>query len=252
MYNRVFTKDEVAIIALLENRKTGSRLIIVNVHVHWNPEFRDVKLVQVSMMMEELEKAAKGFSRLPPRLLDGSHEGVKHQMNGTAANGATNGTANGNANGAGSASDSDPSTPELSPTVSTKPPMKFGPTYDAYLQIPTIVCGDFNSIPASGVYEFLSNGTLSPGHADFMTYKYGKYTDLEGGMKHGHSLKSAYNTVLGGQELPLTNYTPSFKGTLDYIWYSNHSIGVDAVLGEVNEAYLEKVVGFPNAHFPSE
>jgi len=88
-----------------------------------------------------------------------------------------------------------------------------------------------------------------------MTYKYGKYTDhlsLDGGMKHKYSLKSAYATALGGSELPITNYTPSFKGVIDYIWYTNTSLSVEAVLGEVDEKYLEKVVGFPNAHFPSD
>ncbi|KAG8863566.1 Glucose-repressible alcohol dehydrogenase transcriptional effector [Tulasnella sp. 330] len=248
MYNRVFTKDDISIIALLENRRTGSRLIIVNVHVHWNQEFRDVKLVQVAIMMEELEKAGRGFARLPPRLLDGSHDAPKVSV---AANG--NGISNGASLSEGS---SDPETPELSPdaSASVPPPRRFAPTYDDYTRIPTIVCGDFNSLPGSGVYDFLSNGHLSPTHADFMTYKYGRYTDTGegGGLKHPYSLKSAYATVLGGSELPITNYTPSFKGSLDYIWFSNHSLGVDAVLGEVNEAYLEKVVGFPNAHFPSD
>jgi len=88
-----------------------------------------------------------------------------------------------------------------------------------------------------------------------MTYKYGKYTDqisVQGGMRHNFSLKSAYATALGGSELPITNYTPSFKGVIDYIWYTNLSLSVEAVLGEVDEKYLEKVVGFPNAHFPSD
>lgn len=248
MYNRVFTKDDICIIALLENRRTGSRLIIVNVHVHWNQEFRDVKLVQVAIMMEELEKAGRGFARLPPRLLDGSHDAPKPPT-------ATNG--NGNGNGASlSEGSSDPETPELSPDTSAvvPPPRRFAPTYDDFTRIPTIVCGDFNSMAGSGVYDFLSNGHLSPTHPDFMTYKYGKYTDTGegGGLKHPYSLKNAYATVLGGSELPITNYTPGFKGALDHIWFSNPSLGVDAVLGEVNEAYLEKVVGFPNAHFPSE
>lgn len=241
MYNRVFTKDNIAIIALLENRATGSRLVIANVHVHWDPEFRDVKLVQVGIMMEELEKITKSFALLPPRLLDGQHgpTGV--------TNGHTNGTMNGAANGVSSTS----STPEPQEPREVRK----APHYEDGTRIPTIVCGDFNSIPSSGVYEYLLNGQLSPTHDDFMTHKYGKYTDqvsLHGGMRHNFSLKSAYATALGGSELPITNYTPSFKGGIDYIWYTNLSLNVEAVLGEVDEKYLEKVVGFPNAHFPSE
>ncbi len=232
MYNRVFTKDNICIIALLENRHTGSRLVIANVHVHWDPEFRDVKLVQVAVMMDELEKIANRFASLPPRLLDGSHG--PH----------TNGTSNGVDNGASSSASS--SSPE---SAEQKPP-RLAPRYDDGTKIPTIVCGDFNSIPSSGVYEFLVNGSLAPGHVDFMERKYGKYTSGDG-MRHNFSLKSAYATALGS-ELPITNYTPSFKGVIDYIWYTNMSLSVEAVLGEVDEKYLEKVVGFPNAHFPSE
>jgi len=39
---------------------------------------------------------------------------------------------------------------------------------------------------------------------------------------------------------------------IDYVWYSAGNLGVNAVLGEVDKGYLEKVVGFPNAHFPSD
>lgn len=242
MYNRVFTKDNIAIIALMENRATGSRLIVINVHIHWDPEFRDVKLIQVAIMMEELEKIAKRFAALSPRLLDGQHGPIG------SANGRANGTNGTNGvNGTHSAS----STPE--PTEPAQPARK-APSYDDGSRIPTIICGDFNSIPQSGVYEYLVNGTLSPTHEDFMTHKYGKYTDElsdKGGLRHNLSLKSAYNTALGN-ELPITNYTPSFKGVIDYIWYSSLSLGVEAVLGEVDQSYLDKVVGFPNAHFPSD
>jgi CCR4-NOT transcription complex subunit 6 len=110
-----------------------------------------------------------------------------------------------------------------------------------------IVCGDFNSIPESGVYEFLSKGSVPPNHPDFMDHVYGDYTSK--GLNHKLGLKSAYASV---GELPITNYTPSFEGGIDYIWYNAESIAVNAVLGEVDQTYLSKVVGFPNAHFPSD
>ena len=43
---------------LLENRVTGCRLIIVNMHIHWDPEDRDVKLVQTALLMDKLQKAS--------------------------------------------------------------------------------------------------------------------------------------------------------------------------------------------------
>src|ERR1700742_708243 len=65
MFNRVLTKDQLAAVALLEHRDTGSRLIVANAHIHWDPEFRDVKLVQTGLLMGELEKIAHQFAKLP-------------------------------------------------------------------------------------------------------------------------------------------------------------------------------------------
>lgn len=198
MFNRVMTKDEIAVIALLENVESGSRLIVANVHIHWDPEFRDVKLVQVAMLVEELERIGASFAKYPAKL------DVKKGY---------------------------PPAPHYS---------------DAY-KIPTIVCGDFNSIPGSGVYEFLSNGGVAGNHEDFMDHIYGDYTAQ--GLAHKHTLKSSYSNI---GELPFTNYTPGFQGVLDYIWYNTNALAITGLLGEVDKSYLEKVVGFPNAHFPSE
>lgn len=43
-----------------------------------------------------------------------------------------------------------------------------------------------------------------------------------------------------------------FKGGIDYIWYGTLKLAVAAVLEEVDAEYSVRVVGFPNAHFPSE
>lgn len=198
MFNRVMTKDNIAVIALLENKESGSRLIVANVHVHWDPEFRDVKLVQVAMLMDELEKIAERFAKFPPKLnvADGFPAAPKY----------TNGT-----------------------------------------QIPTMICGDFNSVPDSGVYDYLSSGVISGSHEDFMNHVYGRYTSE--GLCHKLPLKSAYANV---GELPFTNYTPGFEGVIDYVWYNQNALAVTGLLGEVEKSYLSKVVGFPNAHFPSD
>lgn len=80
-----------------------------------------------------------------------------------------------------------------------------------------------------------------------MSHVYGTYTSE--GLHHRLSLKSAYSHI---NELPFTNYTPGFQGTIDYIWYSQQSLGVQGLLGEVDEEYLGNCVGFPNAHFASD
>jgi CCR4-NOT transcription complex subunit 6 len=199
MFNRVLIRSDIAVICLFENIETGTRHVIANAHICWDPKYSDVKLVQVALLVDEVEKVANNFAKYPPRLpSDGS---------------------------------------------SAKPP----PTYSDGTKIPIIISGDYNSVPGSGVYEFLTNGTLAGDHPDFLGHSYGRYTS--DGLRHRLGLKSAY---AGIGELPLTNYTPSFHGAIDYIWYSTATLSVNAVLSEVDRGYLEKVVGFPDAHNPSE
>lgn len=186
------TKDNIAVMTVLENKETLARVLIANSHIHWDPTFADVKLVQVGMLMDELEKF-----------------GAKH----------------------------------LSPPPSSPD----GPTYASTSKLPTIIAGDFNSTPESGVYEFLSKGSVKQDHDDFGDHTYGDYTTE--GLSHSLSLKSTYAPI---GELPFTNYTPGFKGVLDYIWHSTNTLDVLSVLGSIDKSYLSKVVGFPNAHFPSE
>ncbi|KAL9544644.1 hypothetical protein MBANPS3_007511 [Mucor bainieri] len=179
IYNRVMNKDNVAVLAVLEDIHTQQRTLVANSHLHWDPSDADVKLVQTGVLMEEMHKFAS-----------------KH--------GATD-------------------------------------------KLPTIICGDFNSDPQSGVYEFLSKGVIQQHHSDFGSHSYGTYTTE--GLSHPLSLKSAYSHV---GELPFTNYTPGYKGALSYIWYTSSLLDAISLLGPIDPDYLAKVVGFPNAHFPSD
>ncbi|KAG1056675.1 hypothetical protein G6F46_003836 [Rhizopus delemar] len=187
IYNRVMNKDNIAVFTMLEDKITHQRVCVANTHIHWDPLFADVKLVQMGVMMEELERFAS-----------------KHMNEGKI-------------------------------------------TYDVPFKMPTVVCGDFNSAPDSGVYEFLSKGLIAQDHDDFGDHSYGSYTT--DGLTHPYSLKSSYGTV---QEMTFTNFTPGFKGILDYVWYSTNTLEVTSVLGPIDNDYLSKVIGFPNAHFPSD
>lgn len=163
MFNRVMTKDNIAVVTLLEHRASGARLIVTNAHIHWDPEFRDVKLVQVAMLMEELNKIANDFARLPARMnLAEGYDKAPHYSTGS--------------------------------------------------KIPTVICGDFNSEPDSGVYEFMSSGRVEKDHDDFMDHVYGDYAVR--GASHNFKLKSAYSHV---NELPFTNFTPGFTGAFSQV-----------------------------------
>ena len=65
MFNRVLGKDHIAVVCLLENKETGTRLIVANTHLHWDPAFSDVKLVQTALLIEEVEKVAQKLAKYP-------------------------------------------------------------------------------------------------------------------------------------------------------------------------------------------
>ena len=213
MLNRVWQRDDIATVVLLENRETGSRLMIVQCHFYWDPAFKDVKLIQAAVLMEELARLSEKYAKMGPctnkalfrfsRADDAEEEIV----------------------------------PEYAPSME----------YTSGTQIPLVICGDFNAGVNSAVYNLLAHGDLESNHSDLNQRNYGSFSDI--GMRHPFSLKSSYGAI---NELPFTNYTPDFSDVLDYIWYSNNALRVTAVLGKVDEEYLTKVPGFPNFHFPSD
>lgn len=215
VYNRVMPRDHIAAVVFLENRQTGSRLIVANTHLAWEGWFADVKVVQVAIMMEYLGKLAEKYAKWPPCT---DKEAFKYAQ-----------------------VDSEDGVEPV--RVEPGPSLK----YDEATQIPLLVCGDFNSTRESGVYELITQGHLSGSHPDLGPQKYGDLT--RNGMTHPFSMKSSYGSI---DEMPFTNYTPDFKEVIDYIWYSTNALQVTGVLGEVDPEYLQRVPGFPNYHFPSD
>lgn len=68
MLNRVMTKDNIGLAALLETKEAawsnGIRpdpsqihqpLLVCTAHIHWDPQYCDVKLVQTMMLMNEVK-----------------------------------------------------------------------------------------------------------------------------------------------------------------------------------------------------
>jgi CCR4-NOT transcription complex subunit 6 len=109
-----------------------------------------------------------------------------------------------------------------------------------------IICGDFNSVRDSAVYQLFSNGGVSK-HEDLSGRDYGRFT--EEGFRHNFKLNSAYDTI---GELPFTNFSPGFTDVIDYIWYSTSTLQVKGLLGKIDEEYINHNIGFPDAHFPSD
>ena len=221
VFNRVMPRDHLAVATFLENRMTGTRMIVVNALIFWDPVFADVKLVQVAILMEQIAKLADKWAFHPPCK---DKTAFRHsEMDSEDDSGS-------------------PGEPAAEPGPSLE--------YASGSQIPLVLCGDFNSTKGSGVYDLIAHGSLSNDHHDFTGRNYGKFT--RDGLAHPFKLKSAYENDKHGSYMDFTNYTATFSGVIDYIWYSSPLLGVIKVLAEVDKEYMKKVPGFPNYHFPSD
>ncbi len=237
IFNRVMPRDNISVITFFENRQTGSRVVVVNAHIYWDPAFADVKIIQTAILMDALAKVTEKYARMGPTPMK-DKKGYGTDKN----------------------EDEDPlgePAPSREYTATT---------------LPLLVCGDFNSTPDSAVYQLLSSGSLPHDHPELngetttsktageakKKYQYGNFS--RDGMAHPFSLKSSYsNLEVTGQEVPFTNYTPGFTGVLDYIWYSKNSLENVAVLGGWDGmrrgddgGLMDGVPGWPNWWFPSD
>lgn len=181
--NRVMIKDNIAVIALLESKENGTKVLVANAHLHWDPNYSDVKIIQTALLVSEVERLSKLWTK----------------------------------------------------------------TYKCTTPLATLICGDFNSLPDSGPVEFLSNGHIPETHKELGEHNYAPFTDQ--GIQHSLKLKSAYSLC---EDIDFTNFTPMFKGIIDYIWYDTSSLVTTGLLGGVDKTYAAKVVGFPNPHHPSD
>ncbi|XP_017105172.2 CCR4-NOT transcription complex subunit 6 isoform X3 [Drosophila bipectinata] len=207
MLNRVMPKDNIGLAALLKVKENAwepmsevtqisQPLLVCTAHIHWDPEFCDVKLIQTMMLSNELktiiDEASHSF-----------RPGHKNDSN----------------------------------------------------SVQLLLCGDFNSLPDSGVVEFLGKGRVSMDHLDFkdMGYKSCLQRLLSNDTNeftHSFKLASAYSEDI----MPHTNYTFDFKGIIDYIFYTKTGMVPLGLLGPVSNDWLRenKVVGCPHPHIPSD
>jgi CCR4-NOT transcription complex subunit 6 len=111
--------------------------------------------------------------------------------------------------------------------------------------VAVLLGGDFNSLPDSGVVEYLTRGKIAPTHSDFEGVN---YTPLTNRLTLGHKLQLR-NTCEEG--VAFTNYTQDFRGTIDYVFYSAATI-TPLRHRAIPDAYLTQLHGCPNAHYPSD
>ncbi|WZZ05333.1 hypothetical protein YC2023_091254 [Brassica napus] len=138
----------------------------------------------------------------------------------------------------------------------------------ASADIPMLVCGDFNTIPASAPHSLLAVGKVDPMHPDLMVDPLGilrPHTKLT----HQLPLVSAYSSFarMGGSltaeqqrrrmdpasnEPLFTNCTRDFIGTLDYIFYTADTLTVESLLELLDEESLRKDTALPSPEWSSD
>ncbi|VDK54677.1 unnamed protein product [Anisakis simplex] len=237
MLNRVMPRDNIALCAVLRIKENvyssrrmamspnenvvGNPLVVCTAHIHWDPEFCDVKLIQCMMLVQEignlLDEISEKYRIAPqqtPVLICGD-------LNSLPESGKLN---------------------------------NFCDCFKwVYSRVELNECGIKNIL---GVFEFLSKGAIAKDHPDLKGFRDDpclsrlSATDDPKVYTHGLRLDSAVDV----NALPFTNYTLEFKGVIDYIFSTPQSLARLGVLGPLDMAWVQanKIIGFPHPHVPSD
>ncbi|CAG5073563.1 Similar to CNOT6: CCR4-NOT transcription complex subunit 6 (Homo sapiens) [Cotesia congregata] len=125
-----------------------------------------------------------------------------------------------------------------------------------FSDIKVLLCGDFNSLMDSGVFQFLSTGQLPLSHSEFQGFDYinAIVTMMSGECcsKITHPLK--LSSACSPQIMPCTNYTYEFKAMIDYMFYSSSNMVCLGVYGSILQEWFDifSVVGCPHPLVPSD
>lgn len=182
-----------ATITMTERPLHQQRILVCTAHIHWDPEFCDVKIIQTIMLMHELQAIANQAAK---DLLINCGQNINsikqyYLANGTSSTQSsvssymdTVGGGHNHIQMARSASSTMRSASgsfnkDQDDNISSS--IVSGSSGDQYMQlaeqlgpdlIPLILCVDSNSLPESSVVEFLSNGGISADHPDFKELAY--------------------------------------------------------------------------------
>ncbi|CAL1284914.1 unnamed protein product [Larinioides sclopetarius] len=111
------------------------------------------------------------------------------------------------------------------------------------LQSPGIIfCGDFNSLPHSPTYNFLTSGKYE------CSANWNRSSDVSSDtvLEHNLNLDSACGTP------EYTNYTAEFSGCLDYIFYNKDILDVIDVVPMPRHEQVTAQKALPSEYFPSD
>ncbi|XP_038668761.1 2',5'-phosphodiesterase 12 [Scyliorhinus canicula] len=117
-------------------------------------------------------------------------------------------------------------------------------TAEMYPATPLIFCGDFNSTPNSGLYEFVTKGHISADHPDWTSN--GEEERCNMSLSQLFKLKSACG------EPDYTNYVGGFQGCLDYIFMDMNTFEVFQVIPFPSHEEVTCHLALPSVSHPSD
>ncbi|XP_007908986.1 2',5'-phosphodiesterase 12 [Callorhinchus milii] len=117
-------------------------------------------------------------------------------------------------------------------------------TTEMYPDAALIFCGDFNSIPTTGLYDFITKGNISADHSDWASN--GEEEECRMSLSHSFKLKSACG------EPVYTNYVRGFQGCLDYIFIDKNTFEVDQVIPFPSHEEVTCHLALPSVSHPSD
>ncbi|XP_019392437.1 PREDICTED: 2',5'-phosphodiesterase 12 [Crocodylus porosus] len=115
---------------------------------------------------------------------------------------------------------------------------------ELYPGIPIIFCGDFNSTPSTGLYHFVSSGSIDEHHEDWVSS--GEEEKCSMSLTHPFKLQSACG------EPAYTNYVGGFHGCLDYIFIDAHALEVEQVIPLPSHEEVTTHQALPSVSHPSD
>ncbi|KAJ3095043.1 Glucose-repressible alcohol dehydrogenase transcriptional effector, partial [Phlyctochytrium bullatum] len=254
--SRLAPFPNIALVCVFQNRQARSlRVRVVNTHLHWDPAFADTKLLQAAILMEWLERTHRDVPTVIAADLN-SRAGeavVDYLVRGKVAPGALFGdkdfgrfTASLVTRVAGggvvpfsqllAAGYVPPQQPASTPTTpQTASVDQLGTS------LPTTASGAATQVTTPGFPMSLPNGAGGPlaapggpvvGSAPNGLLPLGA-SPLPL-LRHGTKLASAYDR----KDLPFTNKTPDFEGSIDHILYTSGTLSIRDVLADLDAGPL--------------